>query len=147
MGAAVSQALAALGLGAQPPAAWLAAAALGLVALGTLLWLRARPRRRRRLQQVGTVQQLYIYPVKSCKGVAVSEAECTALGLRRGHLRDRYAGPGRGAAGEGCGAPWFLTNNQGLRGDPLSSPKSRPPGRGRWASGWLSHWSVSRREP
>lgn len=100
MGAAVSQALAALGLGAQPPAAWLAAAALGLVALGTLVWLRARPRRRGRLQQVGTVQQLYIYPVKSCKAVAVSEAECTALGLRRGHLRDRYAaGPGRGRRG------------------------------------------------
>lgn len=97
MGAAASSARAALGLpalrpglGAQPRPAWLAAAALGLVALGTLVWLRGRPRRRGRLRQVGTVQQLYIYPVKSCKGVAVSEAECTALGLRRGHLRDRF---------------------------------------------------------
>ncbi|XP_039739360.1 mitochondrial amidoxime-reducing component 1-like isoform X1 [Pteropus medius] len=92
MGAAGSRALAALGVPAQPPAAWLAAAALGLaaVALGAAAWRRARPRRPRRLQQVGTVQQLCIYPVKSCKGVAVSEAECTALGLRSGHLRDRF---------------------------------------------------------
>jgi hypothetical protein len=43
---------------------------------------------------VGTVAQLWIYPVKSCKGVQVNAAECTAMGLRSGHLRDRYVGPG-----------------------------------------------------
>ena len=79
----------------QPRPACLAVAMLGLatVVLGTVVWRRKqsrRRRRRRRLQQVGTVAQLWIYPVKSCKGVAVSEAECTALGLRQGYLRDRY---------------------------------------------------------
>ena len=75
------------------PGLGLAALGLAAAALGAVAWSRARPRRRRRrrrrLQQVGTVSQLWIYPVKSCKGVPVSEAECTALGLRRGHLRDR----------------------------------------------------------
>lgn len=68
------------------------AAALGLaaMALGTVAWLRAHPRRQQRLQQVGTVAQLWIYPIKSCKGVSVREAECTAMGLRCGHLRDRF---------------------------------------------------------
>ncbi|XP_053768429.1 mitochondrial amidoxime-reducing component 1 isoform X2 [Desmodus rotundus] len=79
----------------QPRPACLAVAMLGLatVVLGTVVWRRKqsrRRRRRRRLQQVGTVAQLWIYPVKSCKGVAVSEAECTALGLRQGYLRDRF---------------------------------------------------------
>ncbi|KAM5302287.1 mitochondrial amidoxime-reducing component 1-like isoform 1-T1 [Glossophaga mutica] len=71
---------------------WLGAAALGLTAvvLGTVVWRRTGSRRRRRLQRVGTVARLWIYPVKSCKGVAVSEAECTALGLRSGNLRDRF---------------------------------------------------------
>uniref|UniRef100_A0A480LA85 Mitochondrial amidoxime-reducing component 1 n=2 Tax=Sus scrofa TaxID=9823 RepID=A0A480LA85_PIG len=75
------------------PGLGLAALGLAAAALGAVAWSRARPRRRRRrrrLQQVGTVSQLWIYPVKSCKGVPVSEAECTALGLRRGHLRDRF---------------------------------------------------------
>ncbi|KAL4828997.1 hypothetical protein H8958_019548 [Nasalis larvatus] len=63
---------------------------LAAVALGAVAWRRAWPRRRRRLQQVGTVAKLWIYPVKSCKGVPVSEAECTAMGLRSGNLRDRF---------------------------------------------------------
>ncbi|XP_066094087.1 mitochondrial amidoxime reducing component 2 isoform X2 [Saccopteryx bilineata] len=77
---------------AHPRLAWLGVAVTGLaaVALGTVVWRRARPRRRRRLQQVGTVAQLWIFPIKSCKGVAVSEAECTNMGLRSGHLRDRF---------------------------------------------------------
>ncbi|XP_040594987.1 LOW QUALITY PROTEIN: mitochondrial amidoxime-reducing component 1 [Mesocricetus auratus] len=96
MGAPGSWALALLGFSAprvprQLRFTWLGVAALGLaVALGTVAWRRVRPRRRRRLQQVGTVAQLWIYPVKSCKGVSVSEAECTAMGLRCGPLRDRF---------------------------------------------------------
>lgn len=91
MGAAGSSALARPGLSAPPGPRWLGVAALGLaaVALGAVTWRRARSRRRRRLQQVGTVSELWIYPVKSCKGVSVDTAECTALGLRSGHLRDR----------------------------------------------------------
>uniref|UniRef100_A0A8C5JVR0 Mitochondrial amidoxime reducing component 1 n=1 Tax=Jaculus jaculus TaxID=51337 RepID=A0A8C5JVR0_JACJA len=71
-------------------------AALGLaaLALGAAAWHRRRSRRPRRLQQVGTVSKLWIYPIKSCKGVSVSSAECTAMGLRCGRLRDRYARPG-----------------------------------------------------
>ncbi|XP_057583588.1 mitochondrial amidoxime reducing component 2 [Hippopotamus amphibius kiboko] len=92
MGAAGSWALARLGLPASPGPRWLGVAALGLAAgaLGAVAWRRARPGRRRRLQQVGTVAELWIYPVKSCKGVSVNAAECTALGLRSGHLRDRF---------------------------------------------------------
>ncbi|XP_004699978.1 mitochondrial amidoxime-reducing component 1 [Echinops telfairi] len=97
MGAAGLSALTRLGLSAprlpaQARPGWLGVAALGLaaVALGAVAWRRARPRRRRRLQQVGTVSQLWIYPVKSCKGVLVDTAECTAMGLRSGHLRDRF---------------------------------------------------------
>lgn len=97
MGAAGSSALARLGLPAlrlpaQSRPAWLGVAALGLaaVALGTVAWRHARPKRPRRLQRVGTVSELWIYPVKSCKGLSVSEAQCTAMGLRCGHLRDRF---------------------------------------------------------
>ncbi|XP_011826467.1 PREDICTED: mitochondrial amidoxime reducing component 2 isoform X2 [Mandrillus leucophaeus] len=92
MGASSSSALARLGLPAQARPRWLGVAVLGLaaVALGAVAWRRAWPRRRRRLQQVGTVAKLWIYPVKSCKGVPVSEAECTAMGLRSGNLRDRF---------------------------------------------------------
>ncbi|XP_004685299.1 PREDICTED: mitochondrial amidoxime reducing component 2 [Condylura cristata] len=97
MGAAGSSALARLGLPAprlpaQPRPAWLGVAALGLAAavLGTVAWRRIRPGRRRRRQQVGTVAQICIYPIKSCKGVPVSSAECTHLGLRSGHMCDRF---------------------------------------------------------
>ncbi|XP_044530896.1 mitochondrial amidoxime reducing component 2-like [Gracilinanus agilis] len=101
MGAAASSALTrlrfALPASAQPRAALLGAAALGLAAvaaLGAAAWStrgrRWRRRRHRRLQQVGTVAQIWIYPIKSCKGVTVNEADCTEMGLRSGRLRDRF---------------------------------------------------------
>ncbi|XP_044530897.1 mitochondrial amidoxime-reducing component 1-like [Gracilinanus agilis] len=90
----------ALPVSAQPRAAWLRAAVLGLTAAAALTaaawstrgghWRWRRQRKRQRLQQVGTVAQLWIYPIKSCKGVPVNEAECTPMGLRSGHLRDRF---------------------------------------------------------
>lgn len=92
MGSSSSTALARLGLPGQPRYTWLGVAALGLaaVALGTVAWRLARPRRRRQLQQVGTVSKVWIYPIKSCKGVPVSETECTDMGLRCGKVRDRF---------------------------------------------------------
>ncbi|XP_021054053.1 mitochondrial amidoxime reducing component 2 [Mus pahari] len=92
MGSSSSTALARLGLPGQPRSTWLGVAALGLaaVALGTVAWRRARPRRRRQLQQVGTVSKVWIYPIKSCKGVTVCETECTNMGLRCGKVRDRF---------------------------------------------------------
>lgn len=105
-----SWALALLGFSAsrvpgQPRSTWLGVAALGLaaVALGTVAWRHARPRRRRQLQQVGTVSKVWIYPIKSCKGVSVCETECTDMGLRCGKVRDRYAEPraARSAGGPG----------------------------------------------
>ncbi|XP_070624080.1 mitochondrial amidoxime-reducing component 1-like isoform X3 [Bos indicus] len=112
MGAAGSSALARPGLPAPPGPRWLGVAALGLaaVALGAVAWRRARSRRRGRLQQVGTVSELWIYPIKSCKGVSVDAAECTALGLRSGHLRDRVHG--LEIEGRDCGeaAAQWITN-------------------------------------
>ncbi|XP_030051861.1 mitochondrial amidoxime reducing component 2 [Microcaecilia unicolor] len=75
----------------QSRAAWLCAAGL---ALGAMAWLwqgrRGSARRRVRLQQVGTVAQLFLHPVKSCRGLALNEAECTKQGLKSAGLRDRH---------------------------------------------------------
>uniref|UniRef100_F7GE20 Mitochondrial amidoxime reducing component 2 n=2 Tax=Ornithorhynchus anatinus TaxID=9258 RepID=F7GE20_ORNAN len=77
------------------PRARLVLAALGAVAGAVMvMWasgLGGRGRRGRRgRRQVGTVAQLWIFPIKSCKGVSVPEAQCTELGLRSGPLRDRF---------------------------------------------------------
>uniref|UniRef100_A0A8C8SFV1 Mitochondrial amidoxime reducing component 2 n=1 Tax=Pelusios castaneus TaxID=367368 RepID=A0A8C8SFV1_9SAUR len=76
----------------QPRAAWLGAAALALAALlGAAVWRWAGRRAGgARLQRVGTVGGLFIYPVKSCRAVAVQRAEVTAMGLRSGDMRDRF---------------------------------------------------------
>ncbi|KAG8123294.1 hypothetical protein E2320_018668 [Naja naja] len=65
-------------------------AVLVTVGIAAAWYWRGRDRRRPlRLKQVGTVSRLFIYPIKSCKGVAVQQAEVTKLGLRDGDLRDR----------------------------------------------------------
>lgn len=46
-------------------------------------------RRRLKWTKVGEVGQLFIHPLKSCRGIEVEQAECTPLGLRRGNLKDR----------------------------------------------------------
>uniref|UniRef100_A0A8D0E003 Mitochondrial amidoxime reducing component 2 n=1 Tax=Salvator merianae TaxID=96440 RepID=A0A8D0E003_SALMN len=73
--------------------AFWASATLALLA-GLTVWHWRRRRRTRRdrlrLRQVGTVSELYIYPVKSCRGLAVQSAEMTEMGLRCGDLRDRF---------------------------------------------------------
>ena len=86
------------GLVLSAPRGWLwgaaAVAALGVL-LGAWRWTRGRAaghRRRRRpgrLQRVGTVSSLFVYPVKSCQGVAVQRARVTPMGLQSGEMRDR----------------------------------------------------------
>ncbi|XP_028160157.1 mitochondrial amidoxime reducing component 2-like [Ostrinia furnacalis] len=39
--------------------------------------------------QVGTLKDIYVYPVKSCQPVKIDQVECTILGLKTGWLRDR----------------------------------------------------------
>ncbi|XP_030302736.1 mitochondrial amidoxime reducing component 2 [Calypte anna] len=76
----------------RPRWLWGAAALLALGALfgGAWGWSGRRAARRRRLQRVGTVLRLVVYPVKSCRGVAVGQAQVTPMGLRSGDLRDRF---------------------------------------------------------
>ncbi|XP_033000627.1 mitochondrial amidoxime reducing component 2-like [Lacerta agilis] len=78
----------------KPRPGWLlASGALAvLVMLGAAAaWRRRRRLRpgRRELKPVGRVSGLFIYPVKSCRGVAVERAEVTELGLRSGDMGDR----------------------------------------------------------
>lgn len=40
-------------------------------------------------RKVGTLKNIYLYPIKSCGAVIMETAECSALGLRAGWLRDR----------------------------------------------------------
>ncbi|KAM4692730.1 mitochondrial amidoxime reducing component 2-like [Discoglossus pictus] len=61
------------------------------VAVGWLLFARRKKwKRKGRLQKVGEVSHLIIYPVKSCRGVSLSEAECKDFGLKNGPLKDRH---------------------------------------------------------
>ncbi|XP_060610208.2 mitochondrial amidoxime reducing component 2-like isoform X1 [Anolis sagrei] len=60
---------------------------LGLAALWR--WLRARGSPELRMRRVGTVSGLFLYPLKSCRGLSVDRAEVTELGLRSGALSDR----------------------------------------------------------
>ncbi|XP_063775925.1 mitochondrial amidoxime reducing component 2-like isoform X2 [Pseudophryne corroboree] len=65
---------------------------LGMAGLGAAVavtWL-FQWKTKRRLRKVGEVSQLFLYPVKSCRGIALEEVECREYGLRSGHLRDRH---------------------------------------------------------
>ncbi|XP_056402912.1 mitochondrial amidoxime-reducing component 1-like isoform X2 [Hyla sarda] len=68
----------------------LCAAGLGVTAVASWMWWRSKRGGYVELRKVGTVSQLLIYPVKSCRAVSVQEAECTELGLRHGELEDRH---------------------------------------------------------
>ena len=35
-----------------------------------------------RCREVGVVSKMYLYPVKSCKGIPITSGECTSRGLR-----------------------------------------------------------------
>ncbi|KAH9507263.1 Mitochondrial amidoxime-reducing component 1 [Bulinus truncatus] len=45
---------------------------------------------RKLFQKIGTVADIYIYPVKSCGVTAVTKAECTPVGLDADGLADRH---------------------------------------------------------
>ncbi|XP_008124074.1 mitochondrial amidoxime reducing component 2 isoform X2 [Anolis carolinensis] len=88
----------------------LAAALAALAALGLAWWRWRRVPRSRppTLRPVGTVSGLFVYPIKSCRGVAVERAQVTELGLRSGDLRDRIFGTD--IQGRDCGeeaAQWI----------------------------------------
>lgn len=41
-------------------------------------------------QYVGTISELYLYPVKSCQGIKVNSLRCTTLGVEYDSMYDRY---------------------------------------------------------
>ncbi|KAM4042442.1 mitochondrial amidoxime-reducing component 1-like isoform 2-T2 [Anomaloglossus baeobatrachus] len=65
--------------------------AAGLAASVAVTWLvLSRRKKKRQLRRVGEVSQMFLYPIKSCRGIAIEEAECRDYGLKNGPLRDRH---------------------------------------------------------
>uniref|UniRef100_A0A915C279 MOSC domain-containing protein n=2 Tax=Parascaris univalens TaxID=6257 RepID=A0A915C279_PARUN len=40
--------------------------------------------------EIGTLSELHLYPVKSMKGIKVSEMECLPIGGKSGDIKDRH---------------------------------------------------------
>ena len=59
----------------------LAACAAGLAAYGLYSYVR-RSRNTLEWREVGKLSSILIHPVKACRGIEVTQAECTALGIR-----------------------------------------------------------------
>ncbi|XP_003216077.2 mitochondrial amidoxime reducing component 2 [Anolis carolinensis] len=78
-----------MALGWSAPSQVCTALALALGLAAAWRWLRARRSPELRLKRVGTVSGLFLYPLKSCRGLSVDKAEVTELGLRSGVLSDR----------------------------------------------------------
>ncbi|XP_063627860.1 mitochondrial amidoxime reducing component 2-like [Cydia splendana] len=74
-------------------APYVTAAAVTAGVLGSVYYAYHIYQNRKRLPtewtQVGTLEHIYAYPIKSCGGIAMETAMCTTLGLRDGWLRDR----------------------------------------------------------
>ena len=51
------------------------------------LWWKKKGEKKRTYEEMGRVSELFIYPVKSCKGIRVTEAKC----FKEGMEFDRYA--------------------------------------------------------
>jgi len=67
-------------------------AAVATGSLATLIWSKSKTKNvmPERWVKVGTVSEMYIYPIKSCRAMAVPEAEAAPLGLKVSeHVRDR----------------------------------------------------------
>lgn len=52
---------------------------LALAGLAALWW--QRKERRQTYNEIGRVSELFIYPVKSCKGIRVDEVKCFKEGM------------------------------------------------------------------
>ena len=63
----------------------LVACAVGVLGI-SYIFLR---RDRRKYIQVGVVSKLFVHPLKSCRGLEVSKAECVALGMTSDGVMDR----------------------------------------------------------
>jgi len=64
------------------------ASVAGAVLVGFVLW-KLLQKSKKTFKRVGIVSQLFIHPIKSCRGVSVQTAQCTQFGLVNGHMRDR----------------------------------------------------------
>ena len=53
--------------------------ALAVAGLAVLWWQRRE--KKRTYKEVGRVSELFVYPVKSCKGIRVNEAKCFKEGM------------------------------------------------------------------
>ena len=65
---------------------------VGLILAATLKygaswWMRRR--RNHLFEQIGKVSKIFIYPVKSCKGVQLTEGTCTIYGIENNGVHDR----------------------------------------------------------
>ena len=58
---------------------------------GAIWWYRRTTRPV--FKPVGKVSEIWIHPIKSCRGLKVSSAECTPAGLYSNGLYDRYEVP------------------------------------------------------
>lgn len=55
------------------------APSIALAALGVLWWHNRE--KKRTFMEVGRVRELFMYPVKSCKGIELTEARCFKEGI------------------------------------------------------------------
>ncbi|XP_071511892.1 mitochondrial amidoxime reducing component 2-like [Diadema antillarum] len=66
----------------------LAACAAGVVGFGLLYYAVFR-RSRRQYAPVGVVSRIFVHPIKSCRGLEVTEADCVSLGISSDGVLDR----------------------------------------------------------
>ncbi|XP_078001340.1 mitochondrial amidoxime reducing component 2-like [Glandiceps talaboti] len=63
---------------------------LAVCTIGTVWWWYRSRRQTRKMIPVGKLSSVYIYPVKSCRGIPLAGGRCTETGLRSGPLKDRH---------------------------------------------------------
>ncbi|XP_072265988.1 mitochondrial amidoxime reducing component 2-like [Pyxicephalus adspersus] len=66
---------------------------IGLAGLGAAVavtWIYVSRRKEKQMRKVGKISQLFLYPIKSCKGIPLQRAECREYGLKNGEFSDRH---------------------------------------------------------